>query len=144
MTPHGKRAGIPILSLLAVVLAGFAVAASSCANKQPPETWASAVAGPEAGNTVPSIPEGLLIVDVRTSEEYAAGHLVGAILLPHEAAAEALARLVPDHNAPIALYCRSGRRSGLVLDELKNLGYDRAVNWGGFEELAKTRAAVRP
>ena len=90
-----------------------------------------------------ALQEGRLIVDVRTPGEYAAGHLVGAILLPHEGAAEALARLVPDRDAPIALYCRSGRRSGLVQEELKTAGYTRAENWGGFEELAKTRAAVR-
>ena len=102
----------------------------------------SPVSRPEEAR--PDPPEGLLIVDVRTPAEYAAGHLAGAILLPHEAAAEALLRLVPDPRAPIALYCRSGRRSGLVLDQLRGHGYSRVVNWGGFDELAKSRAAIWP
>jgi len=98
----------------------------------------------ESNHTISELPEGLLIVDVRTPEEYANGHLVGAILLPHETATEFLTRIVPDRSTPIALYCRSGRRSGIVLEEMRKLDYVRVENWGGFEELVKKHAFVRP
>jgi len=129
----------------AAFAAGCALAALwGVAGKPPPSVWPP---GAEPGAAVPGgtgMADHWLIVDVRTPEEYAAGHLEGALLLPHGTAAENLERLVPDFGAPVALYCRSGRRSGLVADELARLGYTRAVNWGGFAELAKTRAAVWP
>ena len=128
------------LLFFALAAAIFVVVAASCSNRGSTPV----VAGTERRPAASPLPEGLLIVDVRTPEEYAAGHLAGAILLPHETATEVLSRLVPDRRAPVALYCRSGRRSGLVLEEMKSLGYVRVVNWGGFEELAKIRAAVRP
>ena len=96
------------------------------------------------GGLLPVLPEGLVIVDVRTPAEYATGHLVGALLLPHETATESLSQLVPDLATPIALYCRGGRRAGIVLEEMKKLGYTRVENWGGFEDLTKTHAYVRP
>ena len=122
-----------------MAVAAAALLAASCSSDRPAPS-----ARGQGGVGMDQTPRGPLVVDVRTPDEYAAGHLAGAILLPHETAAESLSRMVPDRQAPIALYCRSGRRSGLVLAELQAKGYTRAVNWGGFEELAKARPAVWP
>ena len=128
--------GSAILVVSAMVL--------SCTNKGSLAENDSYVTNRESNHTISELPEGLLIVDVRTPEEYANGHLVGAILLPHETATEFLTRIVPDRSTPIALYCRSGRRSGIVLEEMRKLDYVRVENWGGFEELVKKHAFVRP
>lgn len=74
-------------------------------------------------------------IDVRTAEEYNAGHLQGAVHIPHEQIADKIAAVTEDKNAVIYLYCRSGRRSGLALESLQALGYSKVVNAGGYEAL---------
>lgn len=57
----------------------------------------------------------LVVVDVRTQEEYAAGHIPSAVLLPVEqieAKDGSVAKVLPDKNAEIFVYCRSGKRAG--------------------------------
>lgn len=76
-------------------------------------------------------------IDVRTADEYQAGHLSDAIHMPHEAIAAKIASVVPDKNAPIHLYCRSGRRAEWALQELKKLGYTNLTNHGGYDDLVK-------
>lgn len=84
---------------------------------------------------------GRYLIDVRTEKEWNAGHIDGATLIPHEQIADRIAGVVADKDAPIALYCRSGRRSGIAMASLKKLGYTNVVNYGGFEE-ASTRVAA--
>ncbi|MVW77159.1 rhodanese-like domain-containing protein [Pseudomonas xionganensis] len=79
-------------------------------------------------------PQGLLI-DVRTAEEFAAGALPGATRIGHEQIAEQIASLAPDKHQLIILYCRSGRRSGLAEQRLRELGYSNLINAGGYEAL---------
>jgi phage shock protein E len=78
-------------------------------------------------------------IDVRTPEEYAAGHLEGATNIPYDQIAERIAALVPDKNTEIHLYCRSGRRSGLALQALRDLGYTKVINEGAYEKLRTDR-----
>ena len=65
----------------------------------------------------------VLIVDVRTPEEYAAGHIPNAINLPLQQLIETktLPAILADQT--IVVYCRSGRRSGLALQHIKALGH---------------------
>lgn len=74
-------------------------------------------------------------IDVRTPEEYASGHLDGALNLPHDAIGKHIAAEVPDKDAEIHLYCRSGRRSGIAKDTLERMGYTRVRNEGGYASL---------
>lgn len=78
---------------------------------------------------------GAVLIDVRTPEEFASGTLPGATPIPHEQIAQRIAALAPDKNAPIVLYCRSGRRSGIAQDRLLELGYSNVINAGGYEQL---------
>lgn len=84
------------------------------------------------------IDEGATLIDVRTESEYAAGHLEGAILIPHDQFSTHIEKLVAA-DKPIVVYCRSGRRSGLVTTQLKNAGFDKVVNGGGYEMLKASR-----
>lgn len=76
-------------------------------------------------------------IDVRSAEEYAQGHLKDAVNVPHDQIAQRIAELESNKNAPINLYCRSGRRAELALQELKKMGYTHVVNHGGYEDLIK-------
>ena len=59
---------------------------------------------------------GVVLVDVRTSREFAAGALPGALHIPHFRIAEGITGMAPDKDTPIVLYCRSGRRSSIAQD----------------------------
>ena len=54
----------------------------------------------------------LLVVDVRTAQEFAAGHVPGAIHIPHDELADRFAELGESRERPVVLYCESGRRAG--------------------------------
>jgi len=71
-----------------------------------------------------------LLIDVRTREEFEAGHIPGAVLNP---VAEIGSRL-PDvpKDFPLVLYCRSGNRSAQAADILKRAGYTSVTDFGGI------------
>lgn len=81
-----------------------------------------------------------VVIDVRTADEFAAGHVAGAINVPHDQIGARIASLVPRKDTPVVLYCRSGRRSGIALDTLRGMGYTKAENYGGYEDAAKRLA----
>ncbi len=76
-------------------------------------------------------------IDVRSAEEYQAGHLSGAIHVPHTELAARIAQISPNKDTPIHLYCRSGRRAELALTELQKLGYRQVINHGGYDDLRR-------
>ena len=76
-------------------------------------------------------------IDVRSAEEFNAGHLQNAVNIPHDKIIEGVKALGSDKDAPINLYCRSGRRAEAALTELKNAGYTNVINHGGYEDLVK-------
>jgi len=76
-------------------------------------------------------PQDLVILDVRTREEFGDGHLEGAIMLDFYEAdfADQLAGLDP--NVPYLLYCRSGNRSGKTAAMMQDLGFTDVANVDG-------------
>ena len=77
-----------------------------------------------------------LIIDVRTPEEFASGHIDGAINIPYDqidANQPTLKKTKKDEN--ILVYCRSGRRSETAKETLIKLGYKNVQNGGGMAEL---------
>ena len=72
------------------------------------------------------------VVDVREPDEFAAGHVPGARLLPLGEIEKRAAEVLPDKNQLILLYCRSGRRSALAAQKLAALGYTRLKDFGGI------------
>jgi phage shock protein E len=85
---------------------------------------------------------GFVLLDVRTPEEFAAGHIAGAVNIPHDQLANRASELPQDRNAEIAVYCRSGRRSALALDWLGTQGYQRLLHVDG--DFLGWQAAGRP
>ena len=76
-------------------------------------------------------------IDVRSAEEFNAGHLQDAVNIPHDKIIDGVKALGSDKDAPLNLYCRSGRRAEAALTELKNAGYTNVTNHGGYEDLVK-------
>lgn len=75
--------------------------------------------------------DAFILLDVRTAEEYAEGHIPGAVLLP-DCESEDAAELLPDKNALILVYCRSGRRSKIAAEALAAKGYTQVKDFGGI------------
>lgn len=74
----------------------------------------------------------LVILDVREQDEYDAGHIPGAVLMPYTRAAELAPSMLPDKGQTILVYCRSGRRSKIAAQTLADLGYTDVREFGGI------------
>lgn len=97
--------------------------------------------------------EGFLIVDVRRPDEFAAGHIPGAVNVPNEEIADAPPAALPDLRQKLLVYCRSGRRSKEAAQKLFDLGYTDVCEFGGIidwtgetvtEEPAETATEALP
>ena len=73
-----------------------------------------------------------VIIDARTEEEFAAGHIENAVLIPEYEIAERAEKELPDKDGLILVYCRSGRRSKIASEELVALGYTNVKEFGGI------------
>ena len=73
-----------------------------------------------------------VIIDARTEEEFAEGHIEKAILIPEYEIADRAEKELPDKEALILVYCRSGRRSKIASEELVKLGYTNVKEFGGI------------
>lgn len=76
--------------------------------------------------------ENYIILDVRREDEYAAGHIPGAILIPNETIGDEEIPALPDKDQLIMVYCRSGNRSKQAAEKLVKLGYTEIVEFGGI------------
>ena len=74
----------------------------------------------------------VIILDVRTPEEYAQGHIPGAVLLPVSNITSDALELLPDKSAEILVYCRSGNRSRQAANALVDMGYTAVYDFGGI------------
>ena len=76
--------------------------------------------------------DGHIIVDVRRQDEYDAGHIPGAILIPNESIEKDRPKELPNLDQIILIYCRSGRRSKDASEKLANMGYTNIYEFGGI------------
>ncbi len=90
----------------------------------------------EEGKHILDTCPGSVLLDVRTEEEYGIEHAAGAVLLPQEDLETMdegdILDVLPDLDAPVLLYCRTGRRAALAAVKLEELGYTRLYNLGGL------------
>jgi phage shock protein E len=80
-----------------------------------------------------------VLIDVRSPQEFASGHLDNAKNIPLDVLAKSANRELRK-SAPLIVYCASGMRSRAAVGVLKNQGFNQVVNGGGLHKLA---AAVR-
>jgi phage shock protein E len=111
-------------AVLLILALGLAAAAPT-ALRLPPKIGDAALAGLLADKD-----SKVLLLDVRTAQEYAEGHIPGAVLLPYD---ELEAKFKePDKGRPIVVYCRTGRRSAIAKEALGGLGYTNVSDFGGY------------
>ena len=91
---------------------------------------------------------GALLLDIRTREEFCAGHIKGAILVPtplppltprevnvlKDQLWWTLPQYVYSHLTPIVVYCKKGKRASLSKKIIQKLGYPNVIAWGGVDE----------
>jgi phage shock protein E len=82
-------------------------------------------------------PAQLLIIDVRTKEEYDAGHFSTAISIPYDQITGRIPELQQHRQKGIVLYCHSGGRAAAVEKVLKNNGFANVINAGGYQAIRK-------
>jgi phage shock protein E len=85
-----------------------------------------------------------LWVDVRTPEEFTAGHVANAVNIPFDAMEQRWTELERYRGQPVVLYCHSGRRAGIALQVLQAHGFTKATNGGGLEALRQAGEPVTP
>ena len=115
---------IPIL-LSALMLTGCTGAGNSTNNTYRQISMDEAV-------TMMAEKTGYIILDVRRADEFAAGHIPGAINVANESIGTDELPELPDKNQLIMVYCRSGRRSKEAAEKLVKLGYTNIVEFGGI------------
>ena len=89
---------------------------------------------PEEAKVLMDTQEDYVILDVRTQEEFDAGHIPGAILIPNTEIANRAEQELPDKDQLLLVYCRSGNRSKQAAGKLLRLGYTRVYEMGGFAD----------
>ena len=85
------------------------------------------------------------LIDVRTPEEYRAGHIPGSRNIPLDRIRD-IDKAVPDRDAKLFVYCLSGARSASACANLVRMGYTNVVNIGGIAHWSgriETAQAVR-
>lgn len=126
---------ITISTLLSLTLAGCANQTDTNSSKDGAQEAAvyQKITAEEAKQIIDG-QTGSLILDVRTDEEFASGHIENAILLPDYEIEENAQSLLPDKDAQILVYCRSGRRSAAAAKALLALGYTDVLDFGGIND----------
>jgi rhodanese-related sulfurtransferase len=90
--------------------------------------WRGDTSGSDAHDLVA---DGALLVDVRTPEEFAAGHIAGALNVPVQELDQRMTELGPRERA-IVVYCRSGNRSSRAAGQMKSAGYQKVHDLGAM------------
>lgn len=105
--------------------------------KRPHMRWAAAVTAALLGVALaaPAQAKSPIWIDVRTPHEHAQGHVPQSLNIPYDEIEQHIAAAAPDKNTPIALYCRSGRRSEIARQTLLQLGYTQVQNLGSYDSL---------
>jgi phage shock protein E len=76
--------------------------------------------------------KGIILLDVRTKEEYESGHIKDSMLIPVDVLEKESESKLKDKNATIFVYCRSGNRSVTAANILVKQGYKNVYNLGGI------------
>ncbi|SDB81757.1 Rhodanese-related sulfurtransferase [Raineyella antarctica] len=130
--PLTGRAWAVVVTLLLGVLTLAGCAGGNSVTTATPTQWISASSKP-----------GVVVVDVRTPQEYAAGHVKDAINVDVESPDFATRIAGLDKATSYAVYCQSGRRSALATKAMQDAGFTSITNLkGGIGDLAAAGAPI--
>jgi rhodanese-related sulfurtransferase len=148
---HSRRALAALLMVGAMSLACMTVATAGESSATAPVSTPAAAAAAVAPMSQEALlehqsqhPERLFLLDVRTPQEFAEGHVPGAVNVPYDQLASRLAEVPKDKE--VVLYCKTGRRAGIAADVLVANGYTRLSHLEGdmVGWLAKDRPVAKP
>lgn len=122
-----KLMGVMVALLSLLALAGC----SGANNRVEKQASYEQISAEEAKNIMDS-ENGYILIDARTQEEYDAGHISGAILIPEYEIKDKAEEVLEDKEQLILVYCRSGRRSKIASQDLAELGYTNVKEFGGI------------
>ena len=117
----GKRTLLPITAL--ILAAAFMLGACDAGYEHISQDEAMQIMEEETG---------YLIVDVRRPDEFAEGHIEGAINVPNEGISDEMPEELPDKDQLLLIYCRTGRRSKEASEKLAKIGYTNVHEIGGI------------
>ena len=117
---------IIVLFLLGMIIFG------GCKKKEEEAVSSYTHISQEEAKRVMDEEDDIVILDVRTKEEYDGGHIKDAICIPNETIDEKVSETLKDKNQKILVYCRSGRRSVQAAEKLVALGYTKIYEFGGI------------
>jgi phage shock protein E len=138
MTHRSRPLGLLLLLLV------LALTLAACAKPTPPSAPAAAAPSATSSAKDPAtararIAAGAVVIDVRTPDEYAQGHLENATNLPVDELPARLGEVdglvAGDKARPIVVYCATGGRAAQARTQLEAAGYKNIVNGGGYEDL---------
>ena len=121
-----KLRGIVLMLLISLSLFGL----TACQDGGNNATYEQIT--PQQAKEIMDTEQEYIIIDARTEEEFAEGHIENAILIPEYEIKDRAEKELPDKDALILVYCRSGRRSKIASESLANLGYTNVKEFGGI------------
>ena len=121
-----KVKGLIIMLLISLSLFGL----TACQNGGNNATYEQIT--PQQAKEIMDTEQDYIIIDARTKEEFAEGHIENAILIPEYEIKDRAEKELPDKDALILVYCRSGRRSKIASEELVKSGYTNVKEFGGI------------
>lgn len=118
---------LPLFLLLLLLLTGCGGTTSNASS----ESSYQQISQEEAKEMMDT--QDVIILDVREQDEYDSGHIPGAVLLPVGTIdEETAAKVIPEKDSTVLVYCRSGNRSKTASSALAELGYTNIYEFGGI------------
>lgn len=121
-----KLRGLVIMLLISLSLFGL----TACKDGENNATYEQIT--PQEAKAIMDTQQDYIIIDARTEEEFAEGHIEDAIMIPEYEIKDRAENELPNKDELILVYCRSGRRSKIASEELVKLGYTNVKEFGGI------------
>ena len=122
------------LSLLIFFIGFVLVTLSGCSPKKDVDKISFTKISTAQAKEMMDADNSVIVLDVRTEEEYNQGHIEGSILIPNTEIDQRASEKLTDKDATILIYCRSGNRSSIAARILVNAGYTNVYDFGGIND----------
>lgn len=120
---------LAIICIAAVLLAGCAAGQDGTTPAEPGYKKITALEAKEVMDS-----EDVIILDVRSRDEYEKEHIQNAVSLPSTEIESLAEEMLPDKNTTILIYCKTGKKSAEAAEKLVKMGYTRVYDFGGIED----------
>ena len=129
-----KLKNLVAAALIGTLAFGAAIALTGCGADNEPTGEVTTVntITAEQGKAMLDEDSTIILVDVRTTEEFQEEHIPGAILVPIDELETLAPEMMPDKEATYIVYCRSGNRSATAAQQLVDWGYKNIYDMGGI------------